>query len=165
MKMSTREMARGAVIAAAYTALSMLSSLFGLTFGPIQLRLSEALTVLPKKYPCAIWGVFLGCLITNILSPYGLLDMIFGPLTTLVAALLTARCKHKWLAPLPPVLCNAVVIPALIAFQTVGFGAGFWAMYFYQAATIGAGQVLACYGLGMIMLSAMERVAPRIKRK
>ena len=62
-------------------------------------------------------------------------------------------------------LLSAVVIPALIAFQTVGFGAGFWAMYFYQAATIGAGQILACYGLGMIVLSVVERVAPRLKRR
>ena len=164
-KFSTRDLTLAAIVGAIYVVLGYFGNIFNLTFGAVQCRFAESLTVLPFLNPVTVWGLFIGCLITNILSPYGLLDMIFGPLTTLVAALLTARCKNKWLAPLPPVLCNAVVIPALIAFQAVGFGAGFWPMYFYQAATIGAGQILACYGLGMIVLTAVQRVAPKFKRR
>ena len=164
-KLSARDLTLAAIVGAIYVVLGCFGNIFNLTFGAVQCRFAEALTVLPFLNPITAWGLFIGCLITNILSPYGLLDMIFGPLTTLVAALLTARCKQKWLAPLPPVLCNAIVIPALIAFQTVGFGTGFWMMYFYQALTIGAGQVLACYGLGMIVLSVMERVPPKWKNR
>ena len=164
-KRSARDLTLAAIVGAIYVVLGYFGNTFNLTFGAVQCRFAEALTVLPFLTPVTAWGLFIGCLITNILSPYGLLDMIFGPLTTLIAALLSARCKNKWLAPLPPVLCNAIVISTLIAFQTVGFGAGFWPMFFYQAATIGAGQMLACYGLGMIVLFAAQRVMPRLRKR
>ncbi len=162
-KLSTRDLTFAAVVGAVYVVLGYFGNTFNLTFGVIQCRFSEALTVLPFLAPVTSWGVFIGCLITNILSPYGLLDMIFGPLATLLAALLTARCRKKWLAPLPPVLCNAVIIGALIAFQEVGFGGAFPAVFAYNALTVGLGQVLACYGLGMVLLSVMERVLPRFR--
>ena len=114
--------------------------------------------MLPFLCPTTVWGLFVGCVITNLLSPYGPLDMIFGSLATLLAAVLTARCKHKWIAPLPPVLCNAVVIGALIAFQEVGFGAAFPLAFAYHALTIGLGQALACYGLGMVLLSVCSKL-------
>ena len=130
---------------------------FNLTFGAIQCRFAEALTVLPFLNPVTAWGLFVGCVVTNLLSPYGPLDMIFGSLTTLIAAVLTAKCRRKWLAPLPPVLCNAVIISVVIAFQQVGFTEAFWASFGYNALTIGVGEVLACYGLGMILLAVMEK--------
>ncbi len=157
MKLSTREMARAAVIAAAYAALSMISSFFGLAYGPVQLRLSEALTVLPKKYPSAIWGVFLGCLLTNILSPYGLPDLIVGTLATFLAADLTRRCKKDALGALPPVLYNAFLVGALLAFQQTGFGPAFPSAFAYQALTVGLGQLIACYGLGIPLLRLLRK--------
>lgn len=157
MKLSTREMARAAVIAAAYAALSLLSSVFGLAFGPIQLRLSEALTLLPKKYPSAIWGVFLGCLLTNILSPYGLLDMVIGSAATLLAALLTARCRTNVGAAVPPIICNALIIGALLAWQESAGGAAFTTLFAYHALTVGAGQAVACLLLGVPLMRVLER--------
>lgn len=157
MKLSTREMARAAVIAAAYAALSMLSSFFGLAYGPVQLRLSEALTVLPKKYPSAIWGVFLGCLLTNILSPYGLLDMVLGSAATLLAALLTARCRTNVGAAVPPIVCNALIIGALLAWQESGGSAAFGTLFAYHALSVGAGQAVACFLLGVPLLRLLER--------
>ena len=164
-RLSTRDLTFAAIIGAIYVVLGYFGNTFNLTFGVIQCRFSEALTVLPFLCPATTWGVFIGCLITNVLSPYGLLDMIFGPLATLIAALMTARCRHKWLAPLPPVLCNAVIIGALIAFQEVGMGGAFPAVFAYNALTVGLGQVLACYGLGMPLMAVVERVLPGFRKR
>ena len=161
-KLSTRELTVAALVGALYVVLGYFGNTFNLTFGVIQCRFSEALTVLPFLSPVTTWGLFIGCLITNILSPYGLLDMIFGPLATLLAAVLTARCKQKWLAPLPPVLCNAVIIGALIAFQEVGLSGAFLGLFAYHALTIGLGQVLACYGLGGLLLTGIEKIQRKL---
>ena len=98
MKLHTRQLTCAAIVGAAYAVLSI--------FGPIQCRFSEALCVLPFLLPETAWGLGVGCLIANLLSPYGVLDIVVGSAATLLAALLTARCKKKWLAPLPPVLAN-----------------------------------------------------------
>lgn len=163
-RISTRELTLAAVVGAIYVVLGYFGNTFNLTFGAVQCRFAEALTVLPFLSPVTAWGLFAGCFITNVLSPYGLLDMIVGPLTTLAAAYLTAKCKNKWLTPLPPVLCNALIIGALIAVQTVGFGAAFLPAFGYQALTIGAGQMVACYGLGLPLMSALERLVPQFRR-
>ena len=164
-RLSTRDLTFAAIVGAIYVVLGYFGNTFNLTFGVIQCWFSEALTVLPFLCPVTTWGVFIGCLITNVLSPYGLLDMIFGPLATLTAALMTARCRHKWLAPLPPVLCNAVIIGSLIAFQEVGMGGAFPAVFAYNALTVGFGQVLACYGLGMPLMAVVERVLPGFRKR
>ncbi len=164
-KLSVRDLTLAAAVGAIYVVLGYFGNIFNLTFGAVQCRFAEALTVLPFLNPVTGVGVFIGCLITNILSPYGPLDMIFGSLATLLAAFLTARCKNKWLAPLPPVLCNAIIIGALIAFQTVGITPAFRPAFCYQALTIGAGQVLACYGLGLPLIAAIRRVKPGFVRK
>ena len=84
-KWSTRQLATAAIIAALYTVMSLLSSVFGLTYGPIQCRFSEALTVLPFFLPEAVPGLFVGCLVTNLMSTVGPLDIIFGSMATLLA--------------------------------------------------------------------------------
>ena len=157
-RFSARELTLAAVVAAIYVVLGYFGNTFNLTFGAVQCRFAESLAVLPFLSPVTGWGLFVGCIVTNLLSPYGPLDMIFGSLATLAAAYLTARCKNRWLAPLPPVVINAVVIGAVIAFQTVGFTEAFAAAFAYQALTIGAGQILACYGLGMVLLTVCDRV-------
>ena len=95
MHFDTKKLTRCALIAAIYVALTMLSNALNLAYGPIQLRFSEAMTVLPFLMPEASWGLFIGCVLSNILSPYGPLDMIVGSAATLLAALLTARCRNK----------------------------------------------------------------------
>ncbi len=156
-KFSTQDLALAAILAAVYAALTMV--LYAPSYGPIQLRFSEALTVLPFLFPAATPGLFVGCLIANLLSPYGPIDVIFGSLATLLAAYLTQHCRSKWLAPLPPVLCNALIIGATIAYAQVGFTGAFVTAFLYNAVTVGAGQLIACYVFGMIVLNTLPRVA------
>ena len=121
----TRELTMAAMVAALYAVLSYFGNFFGLTYGPIQCRFAEALCVLPFLFPATAPGLFVGCLVTNLMSTVGPLDIVLGSLATLLAALWTARMPNRWLAPLPPVLCNGVIIGAMIAWYEVGFGPGF----------------------------------------
>ncbi|MDE7242544.1 MAG: QueT transporter family protein [Oscillospiraceae bacterium] len=155
--MNVRQITLAAVVGALYVTMSYFSNIFGLSYGYIQCRFSEALTVLPFLCPVTAWGLFTGCIVTNLLSPYGLPDLIFGSLATLLAAFLTARCKNKWLAPLPPVVCNGVIIGALLAFQETGFGTAFPAAFAFNAFTVAAGEALACYVLGMLLLEVLVK--------
>ena len=147
-KLQTQHLTRAAAVGAAYAVLSLFSSVFSLTFGVVQCRFSEALCVLPFFFPETVWGLFAGCLITNLLSPYGLLDLIVGSLATLIAALLTARCRKKWLAPLPPVVLNTLLVGAVIAYEETGL----------NGLTVGAGEAIACYGLGMLLLWQLPKI-------
>lgn len=157
MRFSTKSMTHAAIIAAAYCALSLVSSALNLAYGPVQLRFSEALCVLPFLMPEAVWGLFVGCLLTNILSPYGLLDLIFGSAATLLAALLSARCKTRIGAAIPPILCNAVLVGALLSWEVGGTPASFAALFAYNAATVGAGEAVACLVLGLPLLKVLEK--------
>ena len=153
-RFSTRQMTAAAAVGGLYVVMSYFSNIFGLSYGPIQCRFSEALTVLPFLAPMTTWGLFIGCIISNILSPYGLLDLIVGSAATLMAGLWTARCRRKWLAPLPPVLCNGVLVGGLIAFQqTGGFTDAFWPAFVYNGVTVAVGEMIACYVLGILLLS------------
>jgi len=155
---TTRQLATAGVIAALYAVLSYFASVFGVAYGPIQCRFSEALCVLPFLLPESVPGLFVGCLIANLLSPYGLLDIVFGSLATLLAALWTRRCKRAWLAPLPPVLCNAVIVGAVISFEETGLSHAFPALFTYNALTIGAGEAVACYVLGGLLLAGLPKL-------
>ena len=157
MKIRTRQLTLAALTAAAYAVLSYFGSIFGITYGSIQCRFSEALCVLPFFLPETAWGLGVGCLIANLLSPYGVLDIVVGSAATLLAALLTARCKKMWLAPLPPVICNAVLIGAMIAWYLTGFSAQFPALFAYNAVTVGIGEAVACYGLGGLLLWRLDK--------
>ena len=96
--MNTKKLVRAALVAAIYTALSYFANIFGITYGAIQCRFSEALTILPFVWPETTWGLFIGCILTNILSPMGIPDLIFGSLATLIAALVTSKCRNRWIA-------------------------------------------------------------------
>ena len=156
-KLQTLHLTRAAAVGAAYAVLSLFSSVFSLSFGVVQCRFSVALGVLPFFFPETVWGLFAGCLITNILSPYGLLDLIVGSLATLIAALLTARCRKKWLAPLPPVIANTVLIGLVLAYEQAGTSAAFWPTYAFNALTVGLGEAVACYGLGGLLLWRLDK--------
>lgn len=158
-RFTSRQLALSGIIAALYAALSLLSSAFGLTFGPVQCRFSEALTVLPFLFPEAVPGLFAGCLVTNLMSTVGPLDIVLGSLTTLLAAVWTAKMPVKWLAPLPPVLCNAVIVGAMQAWYETGFGPAFRAFFIYNCIGVAVGQLIACYGLGLPLLSILSRVS------
>ncbi|MGM9619064.1 MAG: QueT transporter family protein [Oscillospiraceae bacterium] len=155
-RFSTKDLTAAAVVAGLYTALSLLSDVLGLAFGPIQCRFSEALCVLPLVLPSSVWGLTLGCLLTNILSPYGLPDLVVGTFATFLAACLTRRCRSQWTAAIPPVLCNGVLVGALIAFQQAGLSAAFPAAFLYNGVTVALGEVLACGVLGLALLRILR---------
>lgn len=156
--MNTRQLTLSAAIGALYAALTLGASVFGIAYGPVQFRFSEALCVLPFFFPGSAWGLFLGCVLANLLSPYGPLDVIFGSLATLLAALLTARMPARWLAPLPPVLCNGLIVGALLAFAETGSGAGFLAAFAFNGLTVAAGELVVCFGLGIPLLVLLPKL-------
>ena len=108
-KFTTRDLTLAAVLAAVYAALTI--TLPVPQYGAVQIRFAEALTVLPFLFPDATPGLFVGCIIANLFSPF-VLDVVFGSMATLLACLWTSRMTSRWLAPLPPVLCNAVIVGA-----------------------------------------------------
>lgn len=163
-RFTTHQLATAGVIAALYAVLAYFASIFGVAYGPIQCRFSEALCVLPFLFPAATPGLFVGCLVANLLSPYGALDIIFGSLATLLAAVWTQHTHHKWLAPLPPVLCNAVIVGAVISFQETGFTGAFAGAFAYNAVTVGVGEAIACYVLGGVLLTVLPKV-PALRRQ
>lgn len=142
---------QAALIAAIYATLTIVLGSFG--YGPIQFRIAEALTVLPALTPAGIPGLFVGCMVANILGPYGMLDMILGGGATLLAALLSyALRKRPMLVPLPPVLVNAVVIGSML-YYAYGVPMSLIACM----ATVGLGQLVSCYALGYPLLKILSR--------
>jgi uncharacterized membrane protein len=144
---------QAAVIAAIYTVLVLVFSFS--SFGPIQFRVAEALTILPFFTPAAIPGVTLGCFLSAVLVPgTHVLDMIFGSMATLIAAFLSYKLRfNKFLVPIPPIIVNALVVPWVLKFaygdaQPVPL----------MMLTVGAGEFVAAGILGMILLFALEKV-------
>ena len=156
-KLNIRQITFAALVGALYVTLCYFSNIFGCTFGVFQFRFAEALTVLPFLCPTAAWGLFAGCILANLLSPYGLPDLIFGSLATLVAGLLTARCGNKWLAPLPPVICNGLIVGALLAWSETGFPAAFPGAFAFNALSVGVAELVVCYVLGLPLLEVLSR--------
>ena len=158
-KFTVRDMTLAAMVAALYAVLSYFGNFFGLTYGPIQCRFAEALCVLPFLFPGTVPGLFVGCFIANLLSTVGPLDLILGPLATLLAAWWTSKTHSRLLAPLPPVICNGVIIGAMISWYEVGFTARFWPMFAFNAITVAIGELVACYALGMLLLRYLPKVS------
>ena len=154
----TQKLTRAAVIAALYTALTLL--LAPISFSATQFRAAEALTVLPFLFPEAVWGLTVGCLLGNLLGGAHILDVIVGPLATLAAALLTARCRRKPLAVLPPVVVNAVVVGAVIAYTSAPDA--FWAAFPPIMLSVGLGQAGVCFALGLPLLYGAEKLLGRL---
>jgi len=142
-----RYITEAAVIAAMYAALTIVIPGGS---GQIQIRVAEALTVLPFFTPAAIPGLFAGCITANIFVGAGIYDILFGILATLSAALLTSRMPSKALAPLPPVICNAVIV-AFVLNVSVN------APLFLTMLTVGLGELVACYGLGYPLTLFVEK--------
>ena len=155
-KFTTRDLSLAAIIASVYAVLTLILPIP--PFTGIQVRLSEALTVLPFLFPAAAPGLVIGCFIANLFSPYPL-DIVVGTAATLIACILTQYMPNRYLAPLPPVLCNAFIVGAEIAWFETGFTSAFWPAYAFNAFTVGFGELLACYILGSVLLAALPRVS------
>ncbi len=149
--MNTRKIVRAAVIAAAYAALTVVLS--PISYGVMQVRISEALTVLPALTPAAVPGLFIGCLVANIISPYGLLDMIFGSLASLIGAVGSYALRDRpLLVPLPPVIANGVIVGAMMKYA-YGLPLPLWSCVGWVA----LGELVACYGLGYPLMRYLRK--------
>lgn len=149
----TKMITQSAIIAALYVVLTFIANSMGLASGAIQIRLSEALTILPFFTPAAMPGLFIGCLVSNILVGSVLWDVIFGSIATLLGALGTyAFKKHKWLAPVSPIISNTVIVPFVLIYAY-----GVAEALPYLMLTVGIGEVLSAGVLGMILLKSLEK--------
>lgn len=157
MKKTSSFIARAGLIGAIYVVLTLALPFIG--FGPIQFRIGEAMCVLPVLFPEAVWGLFGGCVIANALgmslgmtTPW---DILIGSLATLIAALITRRMRHDWLIPLPSVIVNAVMIGTMVTYIMLpGMDT---APLLYNILTVGIGQFLSCYLLGLPLLKILKK--------
>lgn len=149
------------IIAALYVVLTTVSGVFGLSYSGVQFRLSEALTILPVFSPYAVTGLTLGCFISNLASPFGIIDIIFGTLSTFISAHLTRRLagitfkKIPVLAPLPPVLIGAIFIGSILTLllpQEFSLHA-----FIISAISVGISQFAVCYGLGLPLFFLVKK--------
>lgn len=155
-RFTPRQLTTAAVIAAIYAVLTLVLPIP--QYGGVQLRVAEAMTVLPFFLPEAIPGLAVGCFLANLLgSPY-VLDWIFGTMATLLAAIWTSKMKNLYLAPLPPVICNAVIVGAEIAYFCTLDGQAFLPAFAFNALTVGIGEAIACFVLGLLLLKVLQNV-------
>lgn len=154
MNKRAKYITQSATIAAMYIVLTLFAGAFNLAGGAVQIRISEALTVLPYFTPCAIWGLFLGCLSSNLLLGGVIWDIVFGSLATLLGAVITylMRNSSKYLAPIGPIISNTIVIPLVLAYaydieETV----------LYLVLTVGLGEFLSCGVLGIVLLNSLNK--------
>ena len=157
MKMSnTAFITRAAAIAAVYVVLTLVFA--PISYGEVQVRISESLTILPFFTPAAIPGLFIGCLIANITGGAVIWDIIFGSIATLLGAIGTYMLRsNRWLAPLPPIISNTVIVPLVLRF---GYGVPLpipLLMVF-----IAIGEIISCYVLGEILLTVLAKFRERI---
>lgn len=149
---------QAAMIAALYVVLTLIANAFGLANFAIQVRFSEALTILPFFTPAAIPGLFAGCILSNLLTGCLPLDIIFGSLATLIGALGTyALRKYKWLAPITPIAANTLIVPFILAYVYKFEGS-----IPYFMITVGIGEIISCGVLGMILLLSLQKYSIRL---
>ena len=151
---SVTTIVQAAMIAALYVTLTFLANALGLANHAIQVRFSEALTILPVFTPAAVPGLFIGCLIGNILGGAILPDIIFGSIATLLGALFTYKLfgNRPLLAPLPPIIANTLIVPLVLR-----FGYGVALPIPFMMLTVGIGEVLSCGVLGLALYYALKK--------
>lgn len=149
---STLFLVQAAAIGAIYVVITLLFA--PLSFGEVQIRFAEILTILPFFTPAAIPGLFVGCIIANFLGGAIPLDIIFGSIATLIGAVFTYKLRNagKWLAPIPPIVANAVIVPFVLR-----YGYGVKLPIPFMMLTVGAGELISAGVLGMIVLTALSR--------
>ncbi len=157
----TSYLARCSLIAAAYAVLTL--AFPALSYGPVQVRISEALCILPFFLPEAVWGLTVGCLVANLIGvsmgvtlPW---DVLIGTLATFIAVMLTRKIRIKWLVPLPAVVLNAVLVGIMLTYIILPEAEAI--PLWYNILMVGAGEVIAGYGLGIPLFSVIEKVFGR----
>lgn len=150
---SATSLVHGAFVAALYIVLTYLANMLGLANSPIQVRFSEALCILPAFFPSAIWGLFAGCLISNLLTGCVLIDVILGSIATLIGATGTYLLKqHPPLMVLPPIIANIIIVPPILAY-VYKFEGSLW----YFVITVGIGELISCGVLGLMLYRLLNR--------
>ena len=143
--------AHGAMIAAIYVVLTMLFAPF--SFRAIQVRVAEALTILPLFTPAAIPGLFVGCILANILGGAIIWDVIFGSLATLIGAVVGRMLrKNRWLVPIPAIVSNTVIVPLVLRY---GYGENLPILL--MAVYVAVGEIISCYVLGELLAEVLLR--------
>ena len=163
-----KTVAYGGVIAALYVVLTLLINALGLASGAIQVRISEALTILPVFTAAAIPGVTLGCVLANVLTGCALWDVVFGSLATLLGALGTRMLRNRpLLAWIPPVISNMLIVPAVLLiyhFPDVSVTIPFTETtinasgYIPLMITVGIGEIISCGILGLLLWRSMKNI-------
>jgi len=150
-------MTQAAMIAALYVILTFLANTLGLASGAVQIRISEALTILPFFTPAAIPGLFIGCILSNTLTGCVPMDIIFGSLATLLGAFGTYFLrKQKWLAAIPPIAANTLIVPFVLKYAY-----GIEPLWF-SFVTVFIGELISCGILGMVLLLSLQKNAKKI---
>ena len=153
---STLFLVQAAAIGAIYVVLTVMFA--PVSFGEIQVRFAEALTILPYFTPAAIPGLFVGCIIANFLGGALPIDILFGSIATLLGAIFTYKLRScKWLAPLPPIVANIVIVPFVLH-----YGYGINLPIPILMITVGIGEVISCAVLGMVLLNALSKYGTMI---
>ena len=171
------QIAQGAAIAAIYAVLSLATYQF--SYLEIQCRLAEALCMTIFYTPAGVWGVIIGCFITNLFGG-SWIDIVFGTLATVIAAVLTKpvagyvrkRCgdrldiRHSLLLPIPTVIVNAAIIPFVLYYgygiSSMGNATAKWAVLGLMAFSVGAGEIISCYLFGPVVVKVMNTIINRI---
>ena len=150
----TKELALSGMIAALYVVLTWLANAMGLASGAVQVRFSEALTILPVFFTAAVPGLTVGCVLANLLTGLALWDVVFGSLATLIGAAGTRMLRNKpLLAWIPPVLSNMLIVP-IVLMKVYGVPES----WFYLVLTVGAGEVISCGVLGLLLYHGLKKV-------
>lgn len=148
---STLFLVQAAAIGAVYVVLTLVFA--PLSFGEVQIRFSEALTVLPYFTPAAIPGLFVGCIIANFLGGAIPIDILFGSIATLLGAVFTYRLRNtRWLVPVPPIAANTLIVPFVLH-----YGYGINLPIPFMMLTVGVGEIVSCAVIGMILLNVLSR--------
>ena len=155
-------LAQGAAVAALYVVLTLIFA--PISFGSVQFRIAEILTILPLLTPAAVPGLFVGCLLGNILGGAIIWDIVFGSLATLIGAALGYLLRfNRWLVPIPTVIANALIIPWVLR-----YGYGIQVPILLQIAYVAAGEILGCYILGELLATVLLKrrdIFPNARRK
>ena len=156
-KKNIQFLTQAAMIAAIYVVLTFVANAFGLANYAVQVRFSEALTILPIFTPAGIPGLFIGCLISNILTGCAIPDIIFGSLATLIGAFGTRALKStRFLAVLPPIAANAIIVPLILKYAY-----GLEPLWF-SFLTVTAGEIISCGVLGLLLAFALNKYRKQI---
>ncbi|MDO4960632.1 MAG: QueT transporter family protein [Eubacteriales bacterium] len=151
-KDSVTKLTQGAVIAAVYVVLCVVFA--AISYGEVQVRIAEALTILPVFTPAAIPGLFIGCIISNLIGGATMLDIVFGSLATLIGAIGTymLRSKPRWIAIIPPIISNTIIIPLVLKY---GYGVDLpiWMLMI----SLFIGEFISCGIFGLIFAAALDK--------